>query len=34
MSKEGVEVEVIDLRRLMPFDKAAIWRRSKRNRGG
>src|SRR6266511_1274832 len=24
MSKEGVEVEVIDLRSLMPFDKAAI----------
>jgi 2-oxoisovalerate dehydrogenase E1 component beta subunit len=26
LSKEGVEVEVIDLRTLMPFDKAAIFR--------
>jgi 2-oxoisovalerate dehydrogenase E1 component beta subunit len=26
MAKEGVEVEVIDLRSLMPFDKAAIFR--------
>src|SRR6266436_3372680 len=25
MSKEGIEVEVIDLRSLMPFDKAAIF---------
>jgi 2-oxoisovalerate dehydrogenase E1 component beta subunit len=25
MSKEGVEVEVIDLRSLMPYDKAAIF---------
>jgi len=25
LSKEGVEVEVIDLRTLMPFDKAAIF---------
>jgi len=26
MAKEGIEVEVIDLRTLMPFDKAAIFR--------
>src|SRR5438309_1049513 len=26
LAKEGVEVEVIDLRTLMPFDKAAIFR--------
>jgi acetoin:2,6-dichlorophenolindophenol oxidoreductase subunit beta len=26
MAKEGVEVEVIDLRSLMPFDKDAIFR--------
>ena len=25
LAKEGVEVEVIDLRTLMPFDKAAIF---------
>ena len=26
LAKEGVEVEVIDLRTLMPYDKAAIFR--------
>src|SRR5882672_1489640 len=30
LSKEGVEVEVIDLRTLLPFDKAAIFRSLKK----
>ena len=34
MAKEGVEVEVIDLRTLLPFDKAAIFRVARKDEPG